>query len=85
MPSIEMLISKIKEIKHIEQRIAIKNNKINQFNLKWQIISENTNTFISWYEHMNDLFYIVSVVGADDMVTQGARASTSMMLTYWPS
>ena len=40
MPSIEMLISKIKEIKHIEQRIAIKNNKINQFNLKWQIISD---------------------------------------------
>ena len=39
MPSIEMLISKIKEIKHIEQHIAIKNNKINQFNLKWQIIS----------------------------------------------
>ena len=40
MPSIEMLISKMKEIKHIEQRIAIKNNKINQFNLKWQIISD---------------------------------------------
>ena len=35
-----MLISKIKGIKHIEQRIAIKNNKINQFNLKWQIISD---------------------------------------------
>ena len=40
MPSTEMLISKIKEIKHIEQRIVIKNNKINQFNLKWQIISD---------------------------------------------
>ena len=36
----EMLVSKIKEIKHIEQCIAIKNNKINQFNLKWQIISD---------------------------------------------
>ena len=35
-----MVISKITEIKHIEQRIAIKNNKINQFNLKWQIISD---------------------------------------------
>ena len=35
-----MLVSKIKEIKHIEQRIAIKNKKINQFNLKWQIISD---------------------------------------------
>ena len=31
---------------------------------------------------MNDLFYIVSIMGADDIVTQGARASTSMMLTY---
>ena len=32
--------SKMKYVKHIEQRIAIKNNKTNQFNLKWQIISD---------------------------------------------
>ena len=83
MPSIEMLISKIKETKHIGQRIAIKNQEDKSIHLKMANYQWYINTFISWYEHMKDLFYIVSIVSADDLVTQGA--STSMMLTYWPS
>ena len=46
--------------------------------LEWQLcladdITAKTRTYI---------FYIVSIVGADDLVMQGARASATMILTY---
>ena len=31
-------------------------------NYQWYV-----NSFISWYEHMNDLFYIINIMGADDL------------------